>query len=99
MLMFGPRIAAAATEASGARPITVIKIDSSINPAVADVVEESINSATGQNARALIIELDTPGGLLSTTRRIVKGLLGAPLPVIIYVAPSGASAASAGMFI
>jgi membrane-bound serine protease (ClpP class) len=99
MLMLGPRVAAAATEASGARPIVVIKIDSSINPAVADFVEESINSATRQNARALIIELDTPGGLLSTTRRIVKGLLGAPLPVIIYVAPSGASAASAGMFI
>jgi membrane-bound serine protease (ClpP class) len=99
MLMLGARIAAAATEASGARPIIVIKIDSSINPAVADFVEESINSATRQNARALIIELDTPGGLLSTTRRIVKGLLGAPLPVIIYVAPSGASAASAGMFI
>jgi membrane-bound serine protease (ClpP class) len=99
MMMLGPRVAAAAIEASGARPIIVIDIDSSINPAVADFVEESIDAAMRQNARALIIELDTPGGLLSTTRRIVKGLLGAPLPVIIYVAPSGASAASAGMFI
>jgi len=80
-------------------PVLVIAVDSSINPAVADFIEESIDTAMRQNARALIIELDTPGGLLSTTRRIVKDLLGAPLPVIVYVAPSGASAASAGTFI
>ncbi|HEY2106161.1 MAG TPA: ATP-dependent Clp protease proteolytic subunit, partial [Candidatus Binataceae bacterium] len=80
-------------------PVLVIAIDSSINPATADFVEESIDAAARQNARALIIELDTPGGLLSTTRRIVKDLMGARIPVIVYVAPSGASAASAGTFI
>jgi membrane-bound serine protease (ClpP class) len=90
--------AQAAAEKS-TEPVLVITIDSSINPAVADFVQESIDAAQRRNARALIIELDTPGGLLSTTRRMVKDLLGAPLPVIVYVAPSGASAASAGTFI
>jgi membrane-bound serine protease (ClpP class) len=80
-------------------PVVLITVDTSINPAVADFIEESIDAAARQKARALVIELDTPGGLLSTTRRIVKDLLGAPLPVIVYVAPSGASAASAGTFV
>ncbi len=80
-------------------PVLVIQIDSSINPAVADFIEGSIEAASRSGARALVIELDTPGGLLSTTRRIVKDLLGAPIAVIVYVAPAGASAASAGTFI
>jgi membrane-bound ClpP family serine protease len=99
LLVIGARAQAPSADSSGARPILVITIDSSINPAVAEFVEESIDTAARQHARALIVELDTPGGLLSTTRRMVKDLLGAPLPVIVYVAPSGASAASAGMFI
>lgn len=99
LLVIGARAQAPSADSSGARPIVVITIDSSINPAVAEFVEESIDAAMRQHARALIVELDTPGGLLSTTRRMVKDLLGAPLPVIVYVAPSGASAASAGMFI
>ncbi len=96
LLIFGAH-ARAGDQASG--PVVVIQVDSSINPAIADFVEESIDAAARQKARALIIELDTPGGLLSTTRRMVKDLMGAPIPVIVYVAPSGASAASAGTFI
>jgi membrane-bound serine protease (ClpP class) len=96
LLVFGAH-ARAGGGASGS--VVVIAIDSSINPATADFVEESIDAAARQSARALIIELDTPGGLLSTTRRIVKDVMGAPIPVIVYVAPSGASAASAGTFI
>ncbi len=99
MLLFGAHLEALAVEPPESRPVVVIDVDTSINPAVADFVEESINAAVEHDARALIIELDTPGGLLSTTRRLVKDLLGAPLPVIVYVAPSGASAASAGMFV
>ncbi|MGO9062690.1 MAG: NfeD family protein [Candidatus Binataceae bacterium] len=99
LLFLAVHIHAMAVEPAAARPVLVIAVDTSINPAVADFVEESISAAGEQNARALIIELDTPGGLLSTTRRLVKDLLGAPLPVIVYVAPSGASAASAGMFV
>ncbi len=80
-------------------PVLVINVDSSINPGVADFIEQSIDAAEHENARALVIELDTPGGLLSTMRRIVKDLMSSPVPVIVYVAPSGASAASAGTFV
>jgi membrane-bound serine protease (ClpP class) len=92
------RRAAAATGGSSG-PVVVIDIDASINPAAADFIEESIDAAERRSARALVIELDTPGGLLSTMRRIVKDLMSSPVPVIVYVAPSGASAASAGTFV
>jgi membrane-bound serine protease (ClpP class) len=74
-------------------------IDGAINPAVADFVHESIARAHGEGAPALVIQLDTPGGLLPSMRAIVKDILSAPLPVIVYVAPSGAGAGSAGVFI
>ncbi|HYR96637.1 MAG TPA: nodulation protein NfeD [Candidatus Binatus sp.] len=74
-------------------------IDGSINPAVASFVHESIARARGEGAPALLIELDTPGGLLPSMQVIVKEILNAPLPVIVWVAPSGAGAGSAGMFI
>jgi membrane-bound serine protease (ClpP class) len=76
-----------------------IAIDGSINPAVDDFIRESIARAKVNGARALIIQLDTPGGLLSSTRTIVKEMLGSPVPVMVYVAPSGAGAGSAGVFI
>jgi membrane-bound serine protease (ClpP class) len=76
-----------------------IIIDGTINPAVAQFVSESIQKSAEGGAQALVIQLDTPGGLLSSTRDIVKNILTAPLPVIVYVAPSGAGAASAGMFV
>jgi membrane-bound serine protease (ClpP class) len=79
--------------------IYLIRIDGGINPAVADFIHESIRAAHRAEAAALLIELDTPGGLLESTKDIVKDLLGAPLPVIVYVAPSGAGAASAGVFV
>jgi membrane-bound serine protease (ClpP class) len=79
--------------------VDLIVIDGSINPAVDDFIRESIARAKSNGARALVIQLDTPGGLLSSTRTIVKEILGAPVPVIVYVAPSGAGAGSAGVFI
>jgi membrane-bound serine protease (ClpP class) len=88
--------------ASGREPATfvnLIAIDGTINPAVAEFVHESIRTSHEGGARALVVQLDTPGGLLSSTREIVKDILGAPVPVIVYVAPSGAGAASAGTFI
>lgn len=74
-------------------------IDASINPAVGDFIRENIKFSFDEGALALIIQLDTPGGLLSSTKSIVKDILGAPLPVILYVSPSGAGAGSAGVFI
>ena len=79
--------------------VDLITVDGSINPAVDDFIRESIGRAKAGGARALIIQLDTPGGLLSSTRTIVKELLGTPVPVMVYVAPSGAGAGSAGVFI
>ena len=76
-----------------------IVIDGAINPAVADFVHEAIGRAHREGAPALLVQLDTPGGLLPSMRAIVKDVLGAPLPVIVYVAPEGAGAGSAGVFI
>jgi membrane-bound serine protease (ClpP class) len=79
--------------------VDLIVIDGSINPAVDDFIRESLARAKASGARALIIQLDTPGGLLSSTRTIVKDMLSAQVPVVVYVAPSGAGAGSAGVFI
>ena len=79
--------------------VGLIVIDGTINPAVDDFIRESIGRAKTDGARALIIQLDTPGGLLNSTRTIVKEILGSPVPVIVYVAPSGGGAGSAGVFI
>ena len=84
---------------SGGVALARIVIDGTINPAVASFVHDAIERAHGEDAPALVIELDTPGGLLPSMRAIVKDLLAAPVPVIVYVAPSGAGAGSAGVFI
>ncbi|TMA59708.1 MAG: nodulation protein NfeD, partial [Deltaproteobacteria bacterium] len=90
------RQAAADTPAT---QVNLIVVDGTINPAVADFIHESITRSSQEGAPALIIQLDTPGGYLNSTKDIVKDILGAPLPVIVYVAPSGAGAGSAGVFI
>jgi membrane-bound serine protease (ClpP class) len=82
-----------------AKHINRIVIDATINPAIADFIHESISRSVEEGALALVIQLDTPGGLLNSTRTIVKDILGAPLPVLVYVSPSGAGAGSAGVFI
>ncbi len=91
----------AATEWKEARGTTVhqVVVDATINPATADFIHEAIHTAASEGAAALIVQLDTPGGLLDSTKSIVKDFLGAPLPVIVYVAPSGSGATSAGVFI
>ncbi|MGH7827472.1 MAG: NfeD family protein [Candidatus Binatia bacterium] len=89
----------AQTKDAASPHVDLIVIDGSINPAVDDFIRESIGRAKANGARALIIQLDTPGGLLSSTRTIVKDLLGTEVPVMVYVAPSGAGAGSAGVFI
>src|SRR5437667_972789 len=76
-----------------------IKIDGAIGPATASYISRSIDEARMQNAQCLIIQLNTPGGLLASTQNIVQSLLGSPVPVVVYVAPTGATATSAGCFI
>jgi membrane-bound serine protease (ClpP class) len=98
LLVAGASVLAQSKDASTPH-VDLISIDGTINPAVDDFIRESISRAKANAARALIIQLDTPGGLLTSTRTIVKEMLGAPVPVIVYVAPSGAGAGSAGVFI
>lgn len=80
-------------------PIFVIEVDGIINPATAKFIIQSIDQATESGAQCLIIQLDTPGGLMESMRIIVKKILTSSIPVIVYVSPSGARAASAGVFI
>ena len=77
----------------------VITVSSAITPPVAEYILQNINESTKGGAAGLIILLDTPGGLDLAMRDIVKGLLNAPLPVIVFVFPAGARAASAGAII
>lgn len=82
------------------RPIyDVITVDATITPPIAEYIQQSIRESAGQSAAGLIILLDTPGGLDSSMREIAKGILNAPLPVIVFVHPAGARAASAGVII
>jgi len=82
-----------------AQKVMSITIDGTINPASASFIERSIQKAANQNAQCLLIHLNTPGGLLKSTRVIVGAILDAPLPIVVYVSPGGAHAGSAGVFI
>lgn len=81
------------------QPVVSIKIEGPINPVTADFINEAIENARLKNATCLLIHLNTPGGLLQSTREIVTSLLESPVPVIVYVSPEGAHAGSAGVFI
>jgi membrane-bound serine protease (ClpP class) len=79
--------------------IISIKINGAINPASADFIHSSIEKAGKEKAECLVIHLNTPGGLVTSTRVIVSDILQSPVPVIVYVSPGGAHAGSAGVFI
>lgn len=79
--------------------VGLIKISGAIGPATAGYITRAIKEAASQNDVCLIIQMDTPGGLLDSTKEIVQSLFASPLPTIVYVAPSGATATSAGCFI
>ena len=80
-------------------PVFYIEVDGIINPATAKFITDSIDQASEEGGQCLIIELDTPGGLMDSMRNIVKKILASNIPIIVYVAPQGARAASAGVFI
>jgi membrane-bound serine protease (ClpP class) len=82
-----------------ANSVVKIKVDDTIQPISAEYVDRAIEHARQTNADAVLIELRTPGGLVDSTRAIIQKILASPVPVIVYVAPSGANAASAGFFI
>jgi membrane-bound serine protease (ClpP class) len=79
--------------------IRVVRVAGIINPVLADFISVELDTANNGNARAFLIELDTPGGLDSSMRVIIQKILASKIPVIVYVYPSGARAASAGALI
>jgi membrane-bound serine protease (ClpP class) len=84
---------------AGAASVSLIKINGAIGPATSSYIARAIKVAADRQDACLIIQLDTPGGLLSTTEDIVKSFYSSPVATVVYVAPSGANATSAGCFI
>jgi membrane-bound serine protease (ClpP class) len=93
-------LAIAQEPTSGTGPVVgVTEVTGTITPVTADHLAETVERARAAGHDALLVRLDTPGGLVDSTRKIVQTFLDAPLPVVVYVAPSGADAGSAGTFI
>jgi len=89
----------AAGPAHAVQPVATIEMDSAITPVTVRLLITAIDRAQSDGAQALIVQLNTPGGLERSMRSMVQTILGSPIPVIVYVAPTGARAASAGVFI
>src|ERR1039457_1103829 len=87
----------AAASAEGAA--TLIELNGAIGPAMSRYIERSLLDAQNQRSPVIIVQMDTPGGLDTSMRDIIKAILASPVPVVSYVAPSGARAASAGTYI
>ncbi len=85
--------------ASADRFATLIELKGPIGPAMSRYVEHAIADAGNEHSAIVILQMDTPGGLDTSMRDIIKAILASPLPVVTYVAPSGARAASAGTYI
>lgn len=82
-----------------AQTVISLKIDGTINPVSAEYIHRGIEKAISENATCILIHLNTPGGLLKSTRVIVGDMLESRIPIIVYVSPAGAHAGSAGVFI
>jgi len=98
-LAIGGWLMPAAAQRQRSQVALMIEIEGAIGPATANYVRDSLETAATRNAEVVILRLDTPGGLVTSMREIIADLLKSPVPVIGYVAPSGAHAASAGTYI
>ena len=87
------------TVSSFANQVHYLMVDGIVNPVMSEFVVKSIQGAQKENAEAVVIQLDTPGGLDLSMRDIVKAILSSDIPIVVYVAPAGSRAASAGVFI
>ena len=88
-----------AATAAPAAPVSVLELRGAVDPASADYLARGIRKAATAGAPLVVIELDTPGGLDSSMRQVIQAILSSPVPVAVYVTPSGARAASAGTYI
>ena len=94
----GP-VRAVTEQQEGAQLVYVLTFEGAITPVLERYLQEAIDAGLSRNAEALVLQLDTPGGSVDVTKSIVQTMLGAPIPVIVYVAPAGAHAGSAGTFV
>jgi len=92
-------MAAQTTQEPRERTAMVVELDGAISPATADYVRANLEEAAARGVAMVILELDTPGGLVVSTRQIIRDILDSPVPVATYVSPRGARAASAGTYI
>src|SRR5947208_3225869 len=87
-------------EVHGSNPLVVeLKLDGEVEPILAAYIDEGLADAARQNASLVLITMDTPGGLSDSMKDIIQHILGSPVPVVVFVAPTGARGASAGFFI
>lgn len=99
LVFAGAFIAFGGADFAGAKTADVIRIDDAITPVIAEYIIKSIEQAERETAECIIIEMDTPGGLDLAMRDIIKKIIASDIPVIVYVSPGGARAASAGAII
>jgi len=98
-LLLSSLLALATAPGLATERVDMIKIDGPIGPATAGYISRALDQAADDQAQCLVIQLDTPGGLLDSTKAIVQKFLGSHVPTVVYVAPAGATATSAGCFI
>jgi membrane-bound serine protease (ClpP class) len=92
-------LAALAGVSAQAAEVVVFRFDDTVHPASRDFIERCLDEAAARRAALVVMEIDTPGGLVDATRDITSAITGSPVPVVVWVEPAGARAASAGFFI
>lgn len=99
ILLFTCIVLLGLTSLSAASQVMIVRVEDAISPASARFMVQAIEKAQADKAECLIIEMDTPGGLDQSMRQVIKSIMASKIPVVVYVAPQGSRAASAGAFI